>query len=342
MNLGDESGGATTRVLLKICVGLAAVALLVAWIVSRVAVCGDDATITEKETFGHLTALLVLALFTLVIYLVGRRLGGLILGVDGRVSTSKLQVLIWTYAIGGTLMSLIAETWVGIDTGFDKLSSTSFEDFGPYLILLGGPLAAAVGARAIVGAQVENGDKAKPPGDPKVGQAFTDDKGDADLVDCQYLLFNLIAVIYFLGAFIESPAGGLPQIPTVLYVLTGASALAYVSNKAVPSGPPTIASISPSTGSTDTQVTVFGSGLLFPLNPTATTAPTTIAEFHPVEAMIGGRQAAIVDGTLASSGAGGDRFQVTVPAGLEIGQEHDVVALNFRGTRTEPVKFKRV
>ncbi len=313
----------------------------VCWLVSLLAVEGGSGTEVEKEIFGHLTALFVLVLFTALIQLTGRGVPGLVTGVDNRLSTSKLQVLLWTYAIAAAILSLIAATWVGADAGFDALTGDDF-DFEPYLVLLGGPFLAAIGARALVGSQVGKGEKAKPPGEPKASQIVTDDAGNTDLIDSQYLLFNLIALIYFIGAFATDPAAGLPSIPPLLYVLTGASALGYVSNKAIPSGPPTLASISPAvaTAGAEITVTVFGSGLLFPKDATATRRPDSIAQFHDVKVLIGGRTAPIVDGSLLAGGAGGDRFEVRVPARLAAGKEYDVVALNFRGTRTDAVKFK--
>jgi hypothetical protein len=316
-----------------------AVLVLALWLVSLDAVWGSTGTTTENEVFGYLTAVLVLVAFTNLVYVLGQSAKGLVLGKDNRVSTSKLQVVVWTYVIGGAIIALIAQTWVGADAGFDALTSSSF-DFEPYLVLLGGPFLAAVGARAIVGAQVKKGEKAKPPGDPKAAQVVTDDSGNADLVDCQYLLFNLIAVIYFVGAFVENPAAGLPAIPALIYVLTGAAALGYVSNKAIPSGPPEITGISPAAGLRGTEVKVFGTGLLFPRDPVATTVPNSVAQFHDVEVLIGGHTAPIVDGALSSTGAGGDRLRVTVPTALAAGEEHDVVALNFRGVQTSPVKFR--
>lgn len=320
--------------------GVVAIAVgCVAWVVSLLAVWGDSGTATQNEVFGHLTAVLVLLAFTGLIYLLGRNIGGLVLGVDERLSTSKLQVWVWTYVIGGAIISLVAQSWIGADAGWDALTSSD-TDFEPYLVLLGGPFLAAVGARAIVGAQVTKGEKAKPPGEPSAGQAVTDDAGNADLFDCQYLLFNLIAILYFVGAFVEDPALGLPDIPPLLYALTGASALAYVSNKAIPSGPPSVTGISPAAGTTESEVKVFGMGLLFPKDPTANTTPRDVDQFQEVEVMIGGYEASIVDGSLSSTKAGGDRLTVTVPAALSAGEEHDVVALNFRGIQSEAVKFK--
>ncbi|HMI82017.1 MAG TPA: IPT/TIG domain-containing protein, partial [Solirubrobacterales bacterium] len=315
-------------------------ALVTAGIVSLVAVADGSGTQTENEVFGYLFAAVVLASFAVVIHLLGRGVGKLVTGADNRISTSKIQVVLWTFLIAATILALIAQDWVGLNDGWEAISSLNIDEFGPYLVLLGGPFAAAIAAKSLVRSQVEDGNAAKPPGEPQVSQAFTNDAGSADLIDSQYLLFNLIAVIYFVGAFIGSPDDGLPTIPTFLYILTGASALGYVSNKAIPSGPPKIESVSPATAKLGKEVTVFGEGLLFPLDPTATAPATTQAQYHDVQVMIGGRETEIVPGSLSCSTTGGDRLKVTVPVGLKPGEEYDVVALNFRGTATEPVKLK--
>ena len=73
---------------------------------------------------------------------------------------------------------------------------------------------------------------------------MSNDNGDPDLIDTQYTLFTIVAVLYFLGALINNivqysngpnaPTGiTLPLIPSALLGLTSASALAYVGNKAV-------------------------------------------------------------------------------------------------------------
>lgn len=316
------------------------VALLIAVGISLGAVAGGAGSQTQEEVFGYLFAAVVLAAFAVLIQLIGRGVGSLLMGTDNRISTSKVQVVIWTFAIAATVLALIAQDWVGLGEGFTQVSSADFDEFGPYLVLLGGPFAAAIGAKALVGAQVDRGDSAKPPGEPQASQVFTNDAGSADLIDCQYLLFNLVALIYFVGAFVGSPEDGLPTIPTFLYILTGASALGYVSNKAIPSGAPKIESVSPATVRPGDELTVFAEGLLFPRNPTATTPATTLAQYHDVEVMVGGRKAEIVDGSLSCSRTGGDRLRIVVPHELEAGDEYDVVALNFRGTQTEPVKLK--
>jgi len=77
-------------------------------------------------------------LFTAGLRLLGGTPAALVLGKDHRVSTSKFQVLAWTYAIAFAMMSLVAATWLGTGPGFDALTDPDF-DFEPYLVLLGGP-----------------------------------------------------------------------------------------------------------------------------------------------------------------------------------------------------------
>lgn len=327
----------TWRWLVVLALGAAFAALVIAWIAVLVAEADGSSSKNNQNAFGHLTALLVLILFTVAVRLMGGNLRGFILGKDNRVSTSKVQVVIWTYAIAGALMSLIAATWVGPDTGFDKLTDPDF-NFEDYLVLLGGPFAAAVLARAIVGSQVANGETAKPPGEPSASQVFTNDAGDANLVDCQYLLFNLVALAYFLGAFLESPAGGLPDIPTVLFVLTGASAAGYVSNKAIASGKPSVTSVVPAKGQPDTEIEIFGAALLFPIEEGAEVEAGSPALFHPVRVMIGDLEAPLVDGSLTHTKSGDDRLKAKVPASLAAGQ-YDVKVLNFRGTPSDAKQF---
>jgi hypothetical protein len=299
----------------------------------------------EQKAFGDFCALTLLFGFTAGIAFAGETLGALVVGKDERVSTSKVQALIWTYAIGGVLFSILASSWVGYSGGYDKITKAGFE-WAPYLILLGGPFLAAVAARGLVGSQVAGGQSAKPPDDEatSIKQVFTDDEGDTDLIDSQYLLFNLIAVVFFLVSFLRTPSDGLPTIPTILYLLTGASALGYVTNKAIPSGAPTIKSISPATQAPGGMLVVNASQLLFPLNPTEPGPPEGKAKFQGVTIQIDGREADIpMTAGAVSSPLGADRIEVKVPdlkKGHKNGDEVDVTALNFRGDRSNAVKLK--
>ncbi|MDQ3935667.1 MAG: hypothetical protein M3340_13660 [Actinomycetota bacterium] len=319
------------RTLLMLVLLAAGIALLVLWVVFLFQAAKSKPSAADQKAFGHLTALVFLALFTVAIHLLGRGVGGLVIGHDGRVSTSKVQLVMWTYVIAASITSLIAATWVGFDAGFDKLTDPSF-DVEDYLVLLGGPFAAAISARAIVGSQVANGERAKPPGDASAAQVLTNDEGRADLVDSQYLLFNLVAVIYFVGAFIQEPQQGLPDIPTVLLVLAGVSAVSYVSNKAIAEGTPQVTGVFPAKGPPDTPVEVFGTAFLYPKQLGSADVTGAADLFHEVRVMIGGYEATQVAGSLSHSRGGDDRLKVLVPTQLAPAVPHDVTVLNFRGT----------
>jgi len=140
--------------------------------------------------------------------------GALYVGKDGRWSTSKLQALLWTYAVLFGLASLIVAAWLGDDTGWTKQEKLGLQE--EYLILLGGPFAAAVLSKAITTQKAKDGTlpKSEAQETATVGeglsQVISDDTGDTDLVDTQYFLFNLLALAYFLGSFTFNLDQGFP------------------------------------------------------------------------------------------------------------------------------------
>jgi hypothetical protein len=56
------------------------------------------------------------------------------------------------------------------------------------------------------------------------------------LGDFQYFAFTLLALGFFVVAFVDSPTNGLPAIPGTLLVLSGVSLATYVGKKALPDG----------------------------------------------------------------------------------------------------------
>lgn len=299
------------------------------------------ATEADETAFGHVTAILILVLFSFCVHKLGSGIGGIVMGKDGRVSTSKVQVVMWTYVIAAAILSLIVAEWVGLDAGFKKLTDPDF-DIEDYLVLLGGPFAAAIWSRAVVGSQVASGERAKPPGEPTPSQVVTGDDGSADLIDTQYLLFNLVAAIYFVGAFVQDPQAGLPNIPTVLLVLAGVSAAGYASNKAISEGTPKVNGVFPGKGLPATEVEVFGVALLYPKTLGTGDVSGGVDLFHEVGVTIGGYEAPFVAGSLIHSRAGDDRLKVLVPPQLTDPGLYDVVVLNFRGTSSTAGKFEVV
>jgi hypothetical protein len=164
----------------------------------------------------------------------------LFIGADNRTSTSKLQATLWTYAVLWALISLL----VGLDV--DAFSEALGKDLREeYLLLLGGPYAAAIAAKAITVGKTTGDAAAKPPKTPspekstlkdRLVEVVANDHGDVDLGDFQYFAFTLLALGFFVVAFVDSPTNGLPAIPGTLLVLSGVSLATYVGKKALPDG----------------------------------------------------------------------------------------------------------
>jgi hypothetical protein len=215
-----------------------------------------------------------------------RGVKALVIGADGRASTSKLQVLMWTLAVlyAFTFLLLWGRS-VGCDqdvTGTRKAACEQARDvrglFGEileepleteYYALLGLPTAAAVAAKALTVNKVAKGEVVKPraartaKGFGKgLAEVVSSDNGRTDLIDFQYFAFNLLALSYFILQFVAAPANGLPEIPPTLLALTGVAVAAYTGKKALESDAPTITTVLPRRIplGDETSLTVMGAG----------------------------------------------------------------------------------
>ena len=197
------------------------------------------------------------------------------MGDDGRVSTSKVQVAIWSGALVFGLLFLLligrtpncpldprnavgscpANRMAGV--GIADVLGTNFR--WEYLVLLGWPVAVAIGARWQVlnaldklrnpapaagtpeapGSGTNAELKAPPTDAASIGvlsglrELVSDDKGRGRLLDIQYLAFTLITVAYFVLQLVTHPRAGLPEIPAALLVLMGIAGGGYLSGKAI-------------------------------------------------------------------------------------------------------------
>ena len=185
-----------------------------------------------------------------------RRIGyaQVVLGADGRLSTSKTVTALWTMYFVLALVLLTTLTFTASLTAKEAFGG----DWNPYFLLLGGPFAAAVAAKGIVTAKVQKDPTSKTntaaadatavptdtttPAEATAADLIMNDDGDTDLVDTQYTLFTLVAVAYFVGTLVVTTLDylhgsravvGLPQIPSALLGLTSLSALTYIGNKTV-------------------------------------------------------------------------------------------------------------
>jgi hypothetical protein len=230
-------------------------------------------------------------------------LTSVVLGADGRTSTSKTFVFLWTLLVGWALIALlIAGQFVtthgcvhhphpavacrGLPLALMQVGWRHFLDgplSGTYLVLLGIPGAAAVGAKQITQSSV-NGNGFKTP-KPKKGsrpiarvtEIFSADDGTTDIGDFQYVIFNLITAIYFVTQFVHPDGTGLPTIPDTLLGLTGVSASVYIGKKAVTNNQPTVSGVFPLPLHDGRQFTVLGTGLAVdPASPTEAQPQITI------------------------------------------------------------------
>ena len=211
-----------------------------------------------------IVAIITLGFHLLIKYLSSegdsRGLLALIIGQDGRVSTSKLQVALWTYAVFFSLLVLLFHP-----NGLDKFTKHGLQ--AEYLILLGSPAAAAIFAKTSTTSKVASGTLAKPEAedDPSavdgVVQAVSNDEGRTDLFDFQYLLFNVFALLYFFWRFLPEPSKGLPNLPETLVALTGVAAAGYATKKGLESNVPVLTGVYPAAAAPGEQVLIRGKNL---------------------------------------------------------------------------------
>jgi len=185
---------------------------------------------------------------------------GLLVGADNRLSTSKTTAALWT------LVALYFIAAMALIAGFQGSDFASLvHTISPlYIVLLGGPFAAAVLAKATVSNQVSNNTLQKSAAQsPQLADVFSDDGGNTDLVDLQYLAFNLLIAIIVVAQFVHAPGYGAPSVPDFLPILTGASATTYVANKALVSGnPPSFDRIAPASCRPGDAFTAYGSNFI--------------------------------------------------------------------------------
>jgi hypothetical protein len=257
----------------------------------------------------------------------------LIVGKDNRVSTSKSVVFAWTYAVIFGLLALIVAKWLGTPAGYNSLINHGLQD--EYLLFLGGPLAAGVLAKykATSDAQGQNGRSAAPVGSASPSQLIADDSGETDIGDLQYVLFNVLALIYYLGTFVPHLSDGMPDLPQLLTGLALTSAAGYSAKQLVAQAAPVLNSLhppaAPPTVSTATSsIQIWGRNLIVPASASSTTSAL------PPIVSIGG-YTAVVTGT--SQPMGVDNITVTVPEELTTVGSVKVIAIRADGvTATGP------
>jgi hypothetical protein len=248
-------------------------ALIVLVAVILISAVGGTKNLTGRPLTGwaYVLTVLTMLLITFIVGLAlragGTTLSALVKGSDNRTSTSKTQYVLWTVGVAFALTYISARTVLGPNTFVcdpnDKSAHNCVPD-GPiwqqYLILLGVPAAAAVIAKATTTYQVSNGlIQTGQSEQATVADVATDYSGQADLSDVQYLVFNIIAFLYFFAHFLH--AGTFVSVPSLLLGLTSASAATYTLTKALQTSKPSISTVLPTHIVPDATVTVTGQNL---------------------------------------------------------------------------------
>jgi hypothetical protein len=231
----------------------------------------------------------------------------LVVGKDNRISTSKAVVLAWTYAVVFGLLALIVAKWLGDPRGYQALVKHGLR--GEYLLFLGGPYAAAVLAK--YKAQISAGKTDADVGSANPKQLVTDDQGDIDLGDFQYVLFNALALAFYLGSFIPHLQQGMPQLPSLLTGLALTSAGGYTAKQLVGQARPTLASLLPTSAAPSSMVEVWGDNLLIPASAAPAGSPLVPA------VTVGGVK---VDVKASEQTLGADHLTVEIPSSASPGE----------------------
>lgn len=185
-----------------------------------------------------------------------RGIKSLVVGTDGRASTSKVQVVLWTFAVFYAFVFLLLwgrSTACGRAAARDAPRCQEAADARgafsravngelqvEYYVLLGFPMAAAVAAKAITVAKFDDKTVHKPELRPDqkgvvqgLAEVVSNDTGQTDLLDFQYFAFSLLTLGFFFVEFLTKPGGGLPNLPPTLIALAGASTAVYTAKKAL-------------------------------------------------------------------------------------------------------------
>jgi hypothetical protein len=188
----------------------------------------------------------------------------LVMGADGRLSTSKFQFFVWT-AVVVFVYALLYFSRAKLDAISNIPQNV--------LIALGFSITTAVGAKGITVSYLNSGSIAKPassqPGGATDLSALVthDDSPTPDLTKIQMLIWTIIALVVYLHTVYYSlssfktcvgNACTFPDIDTSLMVLMGLSQGAYLGNKLVAAGTPQSLGLSPAVGLPGTDVTISG------------------------------------------------------------------------------------
>jgi hypothetical protein len=257
----------------------------------------------------------------------------LLLGADGRWSTSRTLASLWMLSLVWSIATLAFSNLFGASEGWEafEVDPVSWQ----YLLLLGGPVAAAIGAQTLTLLRNEAGEvKTEPPKGASFSQIYTDDEGNLDLIDVQYLAFNALSIAVFLVVFLANVEEGLPEFPGILAALTAATTAAYLARKAAFRASPSITSISPSTVAPGERVRLWGVNLTPAQEPSPRKGDDLerawASQAPKIDVTFDGMPAAKITRATEQASDLSEAYDVWVPVGASIKAKVAVV-VNSRG-----------
>jgi hypothetical protein len=184
-------------------------------------------------------------------------------GADGKPSTSKFQLFLWTTVVLYVYITITARyVFRGAGIEIDPPCGTLPTNI---LTVLGFSGATAAVAKGITVGYLNAGRLHKPPAG--TGDVFTADDGGPDLNKLQITAWTCVAIVVYLIQFARvfktipkhgAPGCDVPDIDTTLMVLMGLSQGAYLGKKLVTTDTPRITSVAPVRGPSGTIITLQG------------------------------------------------------------------------------------
>lgn len=186
----------------------------------------------------------------------------LAVGADGRLSTSKMQWLLWTF-VGMTAYSTVLILRI-----IERSDSVALAIPKSLLVVLGLSTVTMAGAKAITSHYASTGQVAKdsPATKDETQQGvLKDDDGRADLSKVQLMSFTFLAIGAYLYRFFVLHRGQeLIDIDDSLMVLMGLSQGGYLGKKLVTTDAPRLITLQPASASPGAEVVLKGDNLAGP------------------------------------------------------------------------------
>jgi hypothetical protein len=184
----------------------------------------------------------------------------LVLGADGRASTSKLQWFLWTVVIVFAYVAIWAAR--ALEGNFEPITEIPQN----LLIAMGLSVTTMAAAKGITASYVASGRLIKTSADPEerrdkgLGPIVASDEHDPDLSKVQMMIWTLTAIVIYLFAVVDQIGGAhvLPDIDATLMVLMGLGQGAYLGKKLVTTVTPRLTGLSPGQGEPRTRITISG------------------------------------------------------------------------------------